>query len=224
MIMKHIHPYLVILLCLIFASCEKESAEEAIKYPITYKSYSISDIRYRIFTSDGEISSTPIKQDIINRHKDFLTDSISENFEDRIIVTYTTQDSVQVSYDGLLEEKQRKAIETPEMIYWEKQDTLMFENINFPFFENYFKYTSLFYEEFQVPTATGFTRIIKTMECYYATKKREEIILPMLDYYYKNEYEYFNMKGINNELIENPLFNLPPLGTLIVMEYQINMK
>ena len=46
-------------------SCNKDSVEETIEYPVTYESYSILESEINVYTTDGEIALIDIKNEFI---------------------------------------------------------------------------------------------------------------------------------------------------------------
>ncbi len=97
--------------------------------------------------------------------------------------------------------------------------------MNIPFvFATSLKYQPLYYEEFNVPTSTGFTKAAKYRECFYVNKKDKGFEVPIFDYIYKTVFELSTVNGINNEFDESNLLLIGSNDTLIIQEYSIEIK
>lgn len=205
------------------SSCKKDSDEKLIAYPITYTSYAIANSNIRVFLKNQELTST-LKEQIINRQIKYLPSLEEMEIAGKFIATYISADTVELKFDFSTEQEIRIVREESDLIYWERQDTTEFTNSSFFHFGNLFKYLPLYYEEFEVPSATGYSKKIRGKECYYVFKNEKEIEFPMLDYIYKNEIGAVIKNEINNRLNENSIPDLNLNDTLIIREYVIEMK
>ena len=64
--------FLLILSLIGIYSCEKNSEETILQYPVTYKSCLISESEIKVYTKDGEITLSSLKDDIIRRFGIYL--------------------------------------------------------------------------------------------------------------------------------------------------------
>lgn len=206
------------------SSCDKNSDEELIEYPVTFTSYFISEPVISVYTRNGEVTSTDLKNKTIERYKNNLTNIESVDIQKKIIATYLTENTVELTLDNNKEEKVRTVKELDGLIYWEKQDTSSML-VNIPFYvAAILKYQPLYYEEFNVPTSTGYRKAAKYGECFYVKKKDEGFEVPIFDYIYKTVFELSTVNGINNEFDESNLLLIGSNDTLIIQEYSIEIK
>jgi hypothetical protein len=205
------------------SSCKKDSEDELISYPITYTSYAITKSNIRVFIKDQELTST-LKEQIINKQIDYLPSLEEMEIAGKFIASYISADTVELHFDFSTEKETRIVREEFDLIYWESQDTTEFTNSSFFHFGSLFKYLPLYYEEFEVPAATGYSRKIKGKECYYVFRENEKIELPMLDYIYKNNMGAVIKNEINNRFNESKISNLKLNDTLLIREYVIELE
>lgn len=214
---------LLILMITGIYSCEKNVDELLPEYPVTFESYLISELEMKIYTKNGEIISPDLKNEIVQRFKKNLTDLDFFEIEGKVVATYLTKDTVKLTIDDIEEEHERLVYEKNGIIYWENQDTL--EMGFFPYsFQAVTNYHPLYYKEFAVPTATGYSTVAKYKECFYVKKKDEGFIIPMFDFVYKSEFGVPKMMGINNEFNKDYVSLIGYNDTIIIQEYKIEMK
>ena len=218
--------FLLILSLIGIYSCEKNSEEILPQYPITYKSYLISESEIKVYTKNGEITSSNLKNDIIQRFKIYLTDIENLEIDGKIEATYLAEDTVKLKIDNIEEEQPRLIYEKDSLIYWENQDTtvLRFPIRNNPHNSDFLLYTPLYYKEIYVPTATGYSTVFLGKECYYVIRGNDKLILPMFDLVYKNEFEATTITEINNKFIESFLSLIGDNDTIVYQKYNIEMK
>ena len=204
-------------------SCNKNSDEELIEYPMTFTSYFISEPEINVYTKDGEITLVDLKNEIIERYKNNLTDLDSIEIQGIIIATYLSVDTVELTLDNKKEEKARIVSEHNELIYWEKQDTSVMSVYPVSFLDK-LKYHPLYYEEFDVPMSTGYSKAAKYKECFFIKKKNEGFEVPMFDYLYKTEFGLPTILGINNEFNSSSISLIGSNDTIIIQEYFVEMK
>ena len=215
---------LIIFLMIGISSCNKDSVEELIEYPLTFTSYLITESEIKVYTKDGEITLADSKNKIIQRYKNNLTDLESVEIQGKVIATYLSENTVELTFDNIKEEKSRLVYEKDGLIYWEKQDTSGMP-VNFTFdVATILKYQPLYYEEFDVPMSTGYRKAAKYKECFFVKKKNEGFEVPMFDYLYKTVFGLPTILGINNEFNESRLSLIDSNDTIIIQEYSIEMK
>lgn len=222
--MKKIIRLLLILMVPGILSCEKEPEEMIPEYPATYSSYLISDAQINVYTKDGILTSPNLKGEIIQKYKNYLTDLENIEIEDKVVATYTSKNTVNVTIDDEEEEKVRYVYVKDGIIYWEKQDTSGIPAYPPLFIEKILTYHPLYYEEFDVPAVTGYSKAARYKECYYVKKKNEGFEIPMFDYVHKNEFGLLRNLGINNEVNENILSLISSKDTIVVQKFNIQMK
>ena len=213
---------LLISLCFFILSCDKND-EGTVDYPINYTSKAYTEINYRIFTQDGEITSTSEVENIINSHKELFTDLNKDEINGRIIATYLSEDFVQITIDGSSEEKLRSISATPDMVYWEAQDTTTVVGHEAYFILNNLKYPPLHFEEFHVPMSSGFVTAIKAKDCFFVIPNKKKLKLPFFDYVRKGEFSVTQTLEINNSFKKNE-FNVYTGDTLLIQEYFIELE
>ena len=215
---------LIILSIIGLSSCNKEPNEESIKYPITFTSKSIAKTSLRVFIKNEEITTPLIKEEIISRQKIYLPVLEDMEIDGKIIATYISADTVKLLIDFSTEEETRIVREQSGLIYWESQDTTEFKNSSYFHFSNLLNYVPIYYEEFNVPLTTGYSKATKGKECYYLIRDNKELELPMLDYIFKNEIGAIVVTEVNNDFDEKSIMDLNLNDTIIVREYFIEMK
>ncbi len=213
-----------ILLIIFFFTGISSCKKDFIEHPITYASYSITSPDIKIFTKNGEITSSALKNNLIKRHEKYLTELESVDIEGKIIATYISENSVELTIDNTKEQRARTVHEIAELIYWEKKDTSQFVVNPTLNIRNLLKYHPLFYEENNMPQFTGYEKFAKLKECCYVLNSSGKLKIPMLDYFYKHEFGYHSISGINNAFDENSLSNLSTNDTIIIQEYLIEME
>lgn len=194
------------------------------EYPVTYSSYLISDALINVYTKNGILTSPNLKNEIIQKYKNYLTDLENIEIEDKVVATYTSENTVNVTIDDEGEEKARYVYEKDGIIYWEKQDTSGMPAYPPLFIGKILTYHPLYYEEFDVPLVTGYSKAARYKECYYVKKKNEGFEIPMFDYLHKNEFGLLRNLGINNEVNENILSLTGSKDTIVIQEFNIQMK
>jgi hypothetical protein len=219
--MKKYQFLLLIILIMGISSCKKDSDEELIEFPITYTSYGVGNSNIRVFINNQELTST-LKEQVINRLINYLPSLEEMEIAGKFVATYISADTVELKFDFSTEQEIRIAREESDLIYWERQDTTEFTNYSFFHFGYFLKYLPLYYEEFDVPSATGYNKKVKGKECYYVVREKNKLMLPMLDYIYKNEIFAVIKKEINNRFNENSISDLN--DTLLIREYVIELE
>ncbi len=221
--MNRIQFYLLILSLIGIYSCKKNTEEILPQYPKTYKSYIISDSAIKVYTKDGEIILSSANSDIIQRFKIHLTDLENIEIEGKIDATYLAEDTVKLTINNIEEEQKRLVYENDSTIYWEKQDTTILSDIPGSLF-NYLKYQPLYYEEFDVPATKGYNKISKYKECFYVIRDNESLKVPMFDFVSKRELGTLIIKEINNEFDKSYASLIGDNDTIIIQEYNIELK
>lgn len=214
---------LIIFLIIGISSCSTDSEEGLIEYPVTFTSNLISGSEIKVYTKDGEITLPNSKNKIIQTYKNNLTDLEIVEIRGKIIATYLTDSTVALTIDNKKEDKVRFVYENNGKIYWEKQDT-SYEWGYFFYVADMLKYQPLYYEEFDVPKITGYSKAVKCKECLYVLKKNGELKIPMFDYLHKSEFILSPILGINNEFDENYLSLIGNNDTIVIQEYIIEMN
>ncbi len=208
----------IISIMFLVISCDKSS----INYPITYTSHSITGVSINIFTKSGEIVTPSIKNELIKKYENYLTDLDIMEIEGKLIVTYLSSGTIELVkfYSG--DSEIRTVHEIAGLTYWEKTETDQISS-SLDFNNKHLSYHPLFFEESFISGATGFIQVTKLKECYYAKKIDNKILIPMLDYFHKTNYGY-SSASINNAFNTESFSNLGVNDTLIVQEYYIEMK
>ncbi len=221
--MKKYISIILIVLTTGISSCEKDSDEKQIKYPITYKSYAVEEKDTRVFTSAQEILS-PLKEQIINKNKINLPVLANMKIAGKIITTYTSEDTVEVKMDFFKKKEIRIAKEISSIVYWEKQDTTLLPYFPIYYFLDLFDMQPLFYEKIEIPTYSGFTTKVLAKECYYAIKDEEELEVPMLDFIFTDGEQTVIATEINNSFNENSIPEINSTDTVTIRAYTIKME
>jgi hypothetical protein len=202
-------------------SCVKNAEELIPEYPVIYKSYLISEPHIKVYTKGGEITLPYLKNTIIQRVKNNLTDLENIDIYAKTVATYLTENTVIVTIDNVEEEKIRFVYENDGITYWEKQDTTgMPVNAS----AHFLTYKPLYYEEFDVPKVTGYNKAARYKECIYVKKKNDGFEVPVFDYLSKFEWGQFTVLGINNVFNENYLTLIGDNDTIIIQSFIIEMK
>ena len=215
---------LLILLITGVCSCKKNSEEILLEYPVTYESYFISEGEIKVYIKEGEITLPQIKDAIIQRFKNNLSDLGNVEIEEKVVATYLSENKVKVTIDKEEEEKIRFVYEKDGIIYWEKQDTSGIPAYPPLFIGKILIHQPLYYEEFDVPNVTGYSKAAKYKECFYVKKNIEGFELPMFDYVHKTELGQPVILGINNEFNENYLSLIGRNDTILIQKFNIEMK
>lgn len=213
---------LLVLLINVIYSCQKEPGEKLNQYPKTYKSILISDSEIKIYTKDGEEILSDVKDDVIQRYKNYLSDLETIEIDGKVIAEYLTESTVKVTVDDEVDEQVRHVYEYEGITYWEKQDTsamqisLMSMDILI--------HKPLYYEEYRVPAVTGYNTAARYKECFYVKNTAEGFEVPMFDFLYISEIGPFVNNGINNEFDEHGLRLSGSNDTIIIQSFTIDMK
>lgn len=218
----------VLLFAILFGvgiSCNKDITD----YPVTYTSRFVQEIGIRVFTRNGEITSQPVKDEVISRCDGFLPELEEIDVAGVLQATYLSSRSVELTIDQVLEEKARRVQQDGDLIYWEYPDSALLKNdYSFHFsFNRFLAYHPLYFREIPIPTPTGYTTVIMARHCYYVKKEKVNLYVPMLDLFLKwgNEpYEFLPAIGINNAWQEGDFARLTPTDTLIVREYRMVLE
>lgn len=222
--MRKILPALFILLLAITWSCKKDHTDPLPGYPLSFRSYQVSGPRIKVYTNGGEIDIPLIKDRVIKRHKHNLSDLGNMNVDKKIAVTFLSEDSVLMTLDEQKEEKTRLVRRTAdEYVIWEKQDTAAVP----VYFFNMMNVTALlplYYEEIQVPQVTGYNKVARYKECFFAKKTNQGFQVPVFDFVYIDEYGTFPRLGINNRFNENCLTTIDSNDTILIQEYFVDLK
>ena len=95
------------------------------------------------------------------------------------------------------------------MVYWEKQDTAWTGRAPFWDMDYLFQYLPLYYNKYNAPAGSGYYQYVKSRDCFFITKNRGDLNLPMFDFVQIiSEYNFIqSTKGINNSFNKDGLIN-----------------
>jgi hypothetical protein len=214
----------ITIILILIVSCEKE--QDAINYPQTYESESINNINLRVFTKDGEISDQSIVNSVKETYDEFLTDLDNPEIQGEIIVKYNSEDEIEIQEMNSADIDVRDVYNISGISYWEKRDTTE-TNGFLSEFERFLKYHPIYQEESYVTLTNNEYTLFK--HCYYAKKEAHNISFPMIDFvvfgnsFFPN-YPTQSASRINSEFDMNTISNLIENDTLIIQEYDIEMR
>jgi len=214
----------LILLIIGIIACKKDS----IQYPITYSSYSISGANIKVYTRDGEITSTALVSNVFAHYQSYLTNTVSADISGKFIANYISSDSVELTINNIKEDKRRSIHELAGMVYWEKQDTAWTGRAPFWDMDYLFQYLPLYYNKYNAPAGSGYYQYVKSRDCYFITKNRGDLNLPMFDFVQIiSEYNFIqSTKGINNSFNKDGLINFFAgynNDTILIQSYTVKM-
>jgi len=202
-------------------SCKKDVVE----YPITYSSYSISDPTIKIYTRNGEVTSSVLVNNIVNRYQSNLNKLENDKIKEKIVVTYISEDSTELTIDKIKEDKLRSVHEIDGVIYLEKQDTSIFPFGPLFKVQDLNKYYPLYYTETFAPPGSGYSKYSRFKECFFLIKNGGKLKIPMFDFFWIHNTGYLiSTPEINNSFKEDGLNNFFVNDTMIIQEYLIEMK
>lgn len=204
------------------SSCKKD----IVQYPITYSSDLITESSIKAYTKNGEISSPVTIKSIVNRYQSYFTKLENEEVAGKIIATYLSEDSVELTINHVKEEKLRSVHEDAGVIYWEKQDTSM-SGLG-PIFriEDLYKYHPYYYYEYNAPPGSGYLRHFKYKECHYVIRNGKKLNIPMIEFVWilQGYNKGIKYSGINNSFSKEGLARLFVGDTILVQQYSVEMK
>lgn len=209
--------------CLIIgmSSCKKDSVE----YPITYSSYLGSTSNIKAYTKDGEVSSATLTNSIVKRYQYYLNKLGTDDISGKIVATYISEDSVELTIDNVKENKRRSVHENAGVVFWEKQDTSMYGFGPLFEVEYLYKYRPIYYYEYFAPPGSGYLRYAKFKECYFIIKNGKKLNIPMFDFLWIDDGRIVrSISGINNSFSKDGLTNFFANDTMLIREYTIEMK
>ncbi|MGQ1946690.1 hypothetical protein ACT3CD_06265 [Geofilum sp. OHC36d9] len=215
----------------VLLSCEKD--ENVLSDSETYYTKLVSEERYRIFTSDGEVKNEDVRNLIISKSNEVLPSLITIRQKEDIRATLISEDKVFFERGSTIADT--FLIKTKgSLTYWEKSDTTTYypsiqsefnKTLNFSD-TSLFVYKPLYYEEVEVPHSTGYLNRIKQKTCFYIEKEGNALIMPFVDYCLLTDMglqrpapQFFTYLATNNRLKETLNLTLSEKDTLIIREY-----
>jgi hypothetical protein len=211
----------VLFLIAAISSCKKDVVE----YPITYSSNSISEPTIKVYTRNGEVTSTALVNNIISRYQSNLNKLEDDKIKERIVITYISEDSTEITIDKIREDKLRSVHEIGGVIYLEKQDTTIFPFGPLFKVQDLNKYYPLYYTETPAPTASGYSTYARFKDCFFLIKNGGKLKIPMFDFFWIFKSGYLrSIPEINNSFKEAGLNNFFVNDTMIIQEYLVEMK
>lgn len=222
--MKKNQILIILILIAGICSCEKDTT----KYPITYTSYSIADPTIKVYSRFGEVTSPVLVNNILSRYQNQLNKLENDKIKGKVVVTYVSQDSAELTIDNIKEDKLRSVHEIAGVIYLEKQDTSV-TALNALSIQDYYKYNPIYYEEFPAPPGSGYNKISKYKDCYYIIKDRGKLNIPMFDFLLMHNlgapdsgYKIFgNTNSFNEARLGSSILTI---DTIIIQQYFIEIK
>lgn len=215
----------VIIGMIVISACKKDS----VHYPVTYSSHSISGVKIKVYTKNGEVTSTTQINNVFTHYQSYLTNLGSENISGKIVASYISRDSIELTNNTITEKKRRSVHEVAGMIYWEKQDTLWSAFGPFWNMDDLYQYLPLYYFKYPAPAGSGYTEYAKSRECYYIAKNGGHLNIPMFDFVrIISDFNFTtSTKGINNSFNKDGLskfYSGYGNDTLLIQSYIIEMN
>ena len=202
-------------------SCKKDS----VGYPITYSSNLISESSIKVYTKDGEVTSPALINNFVNRYQDYLSGLGNAKIKGKIVATYLSADSVELTINNIKEAKRRSVHEIAGVIYWEKQDTT-WSGFG-PLFkvEDVYKYHPIYYIEYNAQIGSGYTKYTIFKDCYFMIKNGGKLSIPMFDFIEIHFGEKWQSSlGNNNSFNKDGLTKFFVNDTMLIQSYLIEMK
>lgn len=220
--MKRKQFILILVLIVGTYSCQND----AVQYPITYSSGLVSEQSIKVYTKDGEITSSNVVNSVLKRYQFNLSNIQTGQAVGNLKVTYLSEDSVELTINNIKENKLRAVHEKDGITYWEKQDTT-YSGIGGFQIENLYKYYPFYYHEYKMMPSNGmFIMDTKFKECFYIIKEGKKLSIPMIEFvwihygYTKGE----TFLGINNSFRKEGLPDLFAKDTMLVQQYSIELN
>jgi hypothetical protein len=219
--MKKNQILIVLFIIVGICSCKKDSIE----YPITYSSNSISDPTIKVYTRDGEMTSSALINNLIMRFQDKINKLESDKIKGTVVVTYVSKDSVELTIDNVKEDRLRSVHEIDGVIYLEKQDTSMSGFGPLFKIEDVYKYNPIYYKEFFAPPGSAYSKYTKFKECYYLIRNGGKLNIPMFDFLWIWDTNTgVPFYGNNNSFKEDGMGTFLIGDTAIIQQYLIEMN
>jgi len=202
-------------------SCKKDTVD----YPITYSSSSISDPSIKVYTRNGEVTSSDLINKLVVRFQDKLKISENDKIKGKVIVNYISADSVELTIDNVKEAKSRSVHEINGVIYLEKQDTTL-KGFGPTFkIDDVYKYSPIYYEEYYAPAGSGYSKYAKIKDCYFLINKGGTLNIPMFNFLWVwNTNSAYPYSGNNNSFKPEGLQKFNYADTIIIQQYYIEMQ
>lgn len=217
--MKENQIIIILFLLASICSCKKDD-----DYPVTYTSNLILDPTTKVYVTDREVTPSAWVDELINHFKSQLNKLESDKFKGKVVVTFLSKDSVEMTIDNVKEDKPRSVHEINGIIYLEKQDTSRGAFTAGFKIEDSFKYKPIYYEELPSQPGSGYSKYTKYKECYFFIKKGGTLNIPMFDLLFlwdaNRGIPFF---GNNNSFTVDGLKKIPGVE-VIVQEYLIEMR
>lgn len=218
---------LLVVICLLIITFSCNDDTNSFEYPTTYISRSVSEMNIKVYTNSGEITNRLIKDEFIKRYKDYLMELDKIEIEGELTATYISSNTVELSKKDLATSEIRTVHDLSGLIYWEKPE--IYNIVGSPqldFLIKYFSYHPLFMEEdtpIVSPSGPNSTTF-RLKECFYVKKKNNYLIMPYLDFYFKNAYQQFSVRRFNNKFNSDSISSLGVNDTIMIQEYNIEIK
>ncbi len=210
-------------------SCEKE---QDVTYSGTYESKEMKIMSIRMFTNGAEVTdNTKIQQFVekMGNQQIFITnyDSIV-NVENRVRVEFFSENKSIFQY--IEDTDERNVVTKGDKIYFELDEIYtQFNQTANPFITKVIKNFPLYNKTTSVSTSSGFVSKTEYKHCYYANSIDSYIEFPLLNYYYKHNFDDVIVSiealwNLNNEFNSNVMNELTLNDTLVVQEFKIVLK
>lgn len=206
--------FLFILLVFGLVSCEKESEQ----FPQFYSSVSVTNNVVRLFTKDGEITNSSVKDDFLNRFGDFII-PLYGSIDSMITATYINPDAVvikkveEIGFDTLTVHTNR------DLIYWEEKDTSLFLKNSF---RDLLVYKPLYFEELDYTYNNITFKTDRFLNCHYLRKVGNNLEYPMVRICYqytRNQEVHYYIAGKNNKFNTANISQFSATDTILICEY-----
>ncbi|HOZ15426.1 MAG TPA: hypothetical protein PLH91_05365 [Tenuifilaceae bacterium] len=210
-------------------SCEKE---QDVTYSGTYESKEMKIMPIRMFTNGTEVTDyNKILEFVENmgNQQIFITnyDSIV-NVENRVRVEFLSGNKSIFQY--IEDTDERNVVAKGDKIYFELDEILtQYNQTTNPFWAKVIMHFPLYAITSTMPTSSGFVSKTEYKHCYYANSIEPYIEFPLLNYYYKHNYDDVIISveaqwNLNNEFNSNAINELTLNDTLVVQEFKIVLK
>lgn len=206
--------FLFFLLVFGLVSCDKESEQ----FPQFYSSVSVTNNVFRLFTKDGEITNSRVKEDFFNRFGDFVT-PLYGSIDGMKTGTYINPDDVvikkveEIGFDTLTVHANR------DLIYWEEKDTSWFVKNSF---RDLLEYKPLYLEESDYTYNNITFKTERFMNCHYLRKVGNNLEYPMVEIFYQYSsnqgFRYYNIRS-NNKFNTAYISQFSATDTILICEY-----
>lgn len=210
-------------------SCEKE---QVVTYSGTYESKGMKIMPIRMFTNGIEVTDNIKIQQFVEKmgnQQIFIInyDSVV-NVDNRVGVEFLSGNKSNFQYNEDTDE--RNVVTKGDKIFFELDEILtQYNQTTNPFWAKVIMHFPLYAITSTMPTSSGFVSKTGYKHCYYANSIESYIEFPLLNYYYKHNYDDVIISveaqwNLNNEFNSNVINQLSLSDTLLVQEFKIVLE